>query len=63
MEKRILGIILSLLGIAGLIYAGAAFLNGDSNTRNIKLIISAILGGIFFMAGVSLIGSTKDKAT
>jgi len=27
------------------------------------LIISAILGGIFFMAGVSLIGSTKDKAT
>jgi len=63
MEKRILGIILSLLGIIGLIYAGAAFLNGDSNTRNIKLIISAILGGIFFMAGVSLIGSTKDKAT
>jgi len=64
MEKRILGIILSLLGIIGLIYAGAAFLNGDSNTRNIKLIIiSAILGGIFFMAGVSLVGSTKDKAT
>ncbi len=64
MEKRILGIILSLLGIIGLIYAGAAFMNGDSNTRNIKMIIiSAVLGGIFFMAGISLVGSTKDKET
>ncbi len=64
MEKRILGIILSLLGIIGLIYAGAAFLNGSSNTRNIKLIIiSGILGAIFFVAGVSLIGNTKDKET
>ena len=64
MEKRILGIILSLLGIIGLIYAGAAFMNGNSNTRNIKMIvISAILGGIFFMAGISLVGSTKDKET
>ena len=64
MEKRILGIILSLMGIIGLIYAGAAFLNGNSNTRNIKLIIiSGVLGAIFFIAGVSLIGNTKDKET
>lgn len=64
MEKRVLGIILSLLGIIGLIYAGAAFMNGNSNTRNVKvIIIMAVLGGIFFMAGVSLVGSTKDKET
>ena len=64
MEKRILGIILSLLGIIGLIYAAYAFLNGNSNDRNIKLIVaSLVLGGIFFIAGVSLIGSTKDKET
>jgi len=39
MEKRILGIILSLLGIAGLIYAGVSFMNGGEGTRNIKAII------------------------
>ena len=64
MEKRVLGIILSLLGIIGLIYAGFAFMNGDSNTRNIKMIIiTVVLGGIFFIAGVSLVGNTKDKET
>lgn len=64
MEKRILGIFLSLLGIIGLIYAGIAFMNDDSNIRNIKMIIIiTVLGGIFFIAGISLVGSTKDKET
>ena len=64
MEKRILGIILSLLGIAGLIYAGVSFMNGGEGTRNIKAIIfSGVLGAIFFFAGIGLIRNTKDKAT
>lgn len=64
MEKRVLGIILSLLGIAGLIYAGVSFMNGGEGTRNIKAIIfSGVLGGIFFFAGIGLIRNTKDKAT
>ena len=64
MEKRILGIILSLLGVAGLIYAGISFMNGGAGTRNIKVIIfSGILGAIFFFAGISLVKNTKDKAT
>lgn len=64
MEKRVLGIILSILGIAGLIYAGIAFLNGDADTRNIKVILFAgILGAIFFFAGIGLIQNTKDKPT
>ena len=64
MEKRILGIILSLLGIAGLIYAGLYFLNGGEGTRNIKLIIfTGVLGTIFFFAGIGLIRNTKDMAT
>ena len=64
MEKRILGIILSLLGVVGLIYAGINFINGGSGTRNIKIIIfSGIVGAIFFFAGISLIRNTKDKAT
>ena len=64
MEKRVLGIILSLLGVAGLIYAGFSFINGGTDTRNIKIIIFAgIVGAIFFFAGIGLIKNTKDKAT
>ncbi len=64
MEKRVLGIVLSLLGIIGLIYAGVSFMNGGEGTRNIKTIIfTGLLGAIFFFAGIGLIRNTKDKAT
>jgi hypothetical protein len=62
MEKRILGIIFSLLGATGLILAAVNFLNGGEGTRSIKtIIIYAILGAIFFFAGIGLVRSTKDK--
>jgi uncharacterized membrane protein len=64
MEKRILGIFLSVLGIVGLIYAGIGFINGVSGSKHVKTIIfSALLGAIFFFAGISLVRNTKDKAT
>jgi len=64
MEKRVLGIGLSLLGVIGLIYAGIAFINGTSGTRSVKTIIfAAVIGAIFFYAGISLVRNTKDKAT
>ncbi len=64
MEKRVLGIILSILGIAGLIYAGIVFMNSSAGTRSIKTIIfTGILGAVFFSAGISLVRNTKDKAT
>lgn len=64
MEKRIIGIILTLLGVAGLIYAGIVFMNGGSGVKNIKSIIFAgVLGAIFFFAGIGLIRNTSDKAT
>ncbi len=64
MEKRIFGIILSILGIAGLILAAYNFMNGGYGEKNIKeIIIYGILGAIFFFAGIGLIRSTKDKAT
>ena len=64
MEKRVLGIILSILGVAGLIYAGVTFMNGNSGTKSIKTIIFAgVLGVIFFFAGIGLIKNTQDKAT
>ncbi|WP_343704309.1 hypothetical protein [Chitinophaga sp.] len=62
MEKRVLGIILTLLGVTGLILAGVNFMNGGEGARNIKsIIIYAILGAIFFFAGIGLIRNTKDK--
>jgi uncharacterized membrane protein len=64
MEKRLLGIILSVLGIVGLIYAGVSFMNGGSGIKNIKTIIfTGVLGAIFFFSGITLISNTKDKAT
>ena len=64
MEKRILGIILSLLGVGGLIYAGVLFMNGGGGERNIKgMIFAGVLGAIFFFSGIGLIRTTKDKAT
>ena len=64
MEKRFLGILLSLLGVAGLIYAGISFMNGGEGERNIKVIIfTGIVGAIFFFAGIRLISNTNDKAS
>ncbi|MEO6721721.1 MAG: hypothetical protein ABIN67_15235 [Ferruginibacter sp.] len=64
MEKRILGIILTILGIGGLIAAAFFFMNGGAGTRSVKsIVIYGILGAIFFFAGIGLIQNTRDKAT
>lgn len=64
MEKRFLGIALSILGVIGLLYAGIQFINGGSGTKSIKTIIfSAVVGAIFFFAGISLVKNTSDKPT
>jgi uncharacterized membrane protein len=58
--KRIFGAILTVLGIAGLIYAAVVF---AGNTEAIKLpTIYGIIGMIFFIAGISLIRTTKDES-
>lgn len=63
MEKRVLGIILSLLGALGLILAAVHFMSPSAGgMRNIKSIIMyGILGAIFFFSGIGLIKNTKDK--
>lgn len=58
MEKRIFGVILTLLGVGGLIYAAVLFAEGG-NYR--QLAIYGILGAIFFFSGIGLIRSTRDK--
>jgi hypothetical protein len=61
--KRTFGIILTILGIAGLIYFAILFMNAKGTERQIKtLIIYGGLGAIFFFTGIGLIRSTKDDA-
>ncbi|CCH51540.1 hypothetical protein BN8_00469 [Fibrisoma limi BUZ 3] len=54
--KSIFGIILTVIGLIGLIYAGIDFSKGGVAQASFVFLV---LGGIFFFAGVSLIRSTK----
>ena len=59
--KRLFGTILSLLGIFGLIYAAYLFMsaaNGRTDWRSLG--VCAILGLIFFSAGMKLLQTVKD---
>jgi uncharacterized membrane protein len=61
--KRIFGALLTLLGIAGLIYAAVLFVDTTSRANDTKaLIIYGILGLLFFVAGIGLIRTTKDES-
>ena len=61
--KRIFGALLTILGICGLIYAAVLFVNTSGGTRDIKsLAIYGILGLVFFIAGISLVRTTKDES-
>lgn len=61
--KRIFGTLLTLLGIVGIIYAAISFIQNSSGTQNIKiLVVSGIVGIIFFVAGIGLVKNTKDDA-
>ena len=61
--KRIFGALLTLLGIAGLIYTAILFANTSGGMRDIKgLIIYGILGLLFFISGISLVRTTKDES-
>ncbi len=64
MEKRVIGMLLTILGIAGLIASAYFFMRGGENTFAFKSIaMYGILGIVFFIAGVGLVRNTKDKAT
>ncbi len=64
MEKRVFGIILTVLGVVGLIMAAMNFINAHASNYNIKMItVYSILGLVFFFAGIGLLRNTRDKAT
>lgn len=54
--KSVFGILLTLLGLIGLIYGGIDFTKGGVAQASF---VYLILGGIFFFAGISLIRGTK----
>ena len=61
--KRIFGVILTLLGIGGLIYTAVLFSNTSGNTHDVKsLLVYGILGIIFFIAGIGLVRTIKDES-
>lgn len=63
MEKKVFGIILTILGVAGLIAAAANFVNSSSGSYNVKMItVYGILGLIFFFTGIGLLKTTKDTS-
>ncbi|WP_207491991.1 hypothetical protein [Aridibaculum aurantiacum] len=63
MEKKMFGIILTVLGIAGLIAAAYSFVTSKSGSTNVRLVATlGILGGIFFFTGVGLLNNTKDRS-
>ena len=52
MEKRSLGIILSILGIVGLIIAAVNFINGGSGGHHIREILAYGILGVLFLQRV-----------
>ena len=61
--KRIFGSILTILGVVSLLYAAYMFMNTGGGVQDIKaLSIYGVLGLIFFIAGISLVKTTKDES-
>ena len=61
--KRIFGVILTLLGIGGLIYTAVLFSNTSGNNQDVKsLIVYGVLGIVFFIAGIGLVRTIKDES-
>lgn len=59
--KRLFGVILTVLGIAGLIYAAVLFMNRGGGEIK-ALAVYGILGAVFFFTGIGLIKTTQDDA-
>jgi hypothetical protein len=61
--KRFFGFLLTLLGIASLIYTAAVFtVTGGSDNDVKSLIVYGVLEIVFFVSGISLVKNTKDES-
>jgi uncharacterized membrane protein len=57
--KQIFGILLTVLGIAALIYTGVQVMDSGKDQFKV-LIVTGILGIVFFSSGVKLIQAIKE---
>jgi hypothetical protein len=61
--KRTFGVILTVLGIGGLIYFAVVFMDTSGTEKQVKaLIVYGLLGAIFFFTGIGLIRNTRDDS-
>jgi len=61
--KRIFGALLTALGIGGLIYTSVIYVNAPNGESDVKLlVIYGLLSLLFFIAGISLVRTTKDES-
>lgn len=61
--KRIFGALLTALGIGALIYTAILFVNSSDSNYDIRnLVVFGVLGIVFFIAGISLVRTTKDES-
>jgi hypothetical protein len=58
--KRIFGAVLTILGVAGLLYGAYSFITVKPTDWK-TLIVCTILGIVFFSAGINLIKNINDK--
>jgi hypothetical protein len=61
-EKRLFGVIITILGIAGLLLAAYNLVQGNTTTNHsvMSVAIYGIQGILFFFAGIGLIRNTRD---
>ncbi|KQS92436.1 hypothetical protein [Chryseobacterium sp. Leaf394] len=58
--KRTFGTILTVLGIAGLLYTGYQLMQKSEAYTNMAVV--GVIGLIFFFAGIGLVQNTKDES-
>ena len=58
--KRTFGAVLTLLGIAGLIYTGINIVQHSGQTTT--LLVVGIISVLFFFPGISLVRTTSDAS-
>lgn len=61
MRRKIVGIILSILGIAGLISAFIYMNVGDSSDHLAALLARGVLGAVAFFAGIWLVDNSAGR--
>jgi uncharacterized membrane protein SirB2 len=61
MEKKIIGIVLLVAGIAAMFFSGFSFMNGSGNSDHlVRVIIYMVAGAIVFFTGINLVVRPSD---